>query len=56
MVGVINLTSPFSITTETTKLQFNFIVTDYGVELDVNGSGVVTDMGSGPFSGSFVVE
>ena len=56
MVGVINLTSPFSITTETTKLQFNFIVTDYGVELDVNGSGVVTDIGSGPFSGSFVVE
>ena len=56
LVGVINLTNPFTITSQTKKLQFNFIVTDYGVELDVNGSGVVTDMGSGPFSGSFVVE
>ena len=56
LVGVINLTAPFTITSETSKLQFNFIVTDYGVELDVNGSGVVTSMGSGPFSGSFVVE
>jgi len=56
LVGVINLTNPFSITAQTKRLQFNFIVTDYGVELDVNGAGVVTDMGSGPFSGSFVVE
>lgn len=56
LVGVINLTTPFSITAQTKRLQFNFIVTDYGVELDVNGAGVVTDMGSGPFSGSFVVE
>ncbi|MGB2122776.1 MAG: hypothetical protein ACPH26_05765 [Candidatus Puniceispirillaceae bacterium] len=56
LVGVINLDAPFTISSETTKLQFNFIVTDYGVELDVNGSGVVTDLGSGPFSGSFVIE
>ena len=56
LVGVINLTTPFSITAQTKRLQFNFIVTDYGVELDVNGAGVITDMGSGPFSGSFVVE
>ena len=56
LVGVINLTTPFSITAQTKRLQFNFVVTDYGVELDVNGAGVVTDMGSGPFSGSFVVE
>ena len=56
LVGVINLTNPFTITSQTKKLQFNFIVTDYGVELDVNGSGVVTELGSGPFSGSFVVE
>ena len=56
LVGVINLTNPFTITAETKRLQFNFVVTDYGVELDVNGAGVVTDMGSGPFSGSFVVE
>ena len=56
LVGVINLANPFSITSETRRLQFNFVVSDYGVELDVNGSGVVTDMGSGPFSGSFLVE
>ena len=56
LVGVINLTNPFTITSQTKRLEFNFIVTNYGVELDVNGSGVVTDMGSGPFSGSFVVE
>ena len=55
-IGVINLTNPFTITPQTKKLQFNFIVTDYGVELDVDGSGVVTDMGSGPFSGSFLLE
>ena len=56
LVGVINLTAPFTITFETTKLQFNFIVTNHGVELDVNRSGAVTSLGSGPFSGSFVVE
>ena len=56
VVGVINLNTPFTITAETTKMQFNFVISNYGVELDVNGSGVVTSMGSGPFSGSFVVE
>ena len=55
-VGVINLTTPFTITPDTTQMQFNFFITDYGVELDVNGSGAVTSVGSGPFSGSFVIE
>ena len=56
LVGVIKLTTPFTITSDTTQMQFNFIITDYGVELDVNGSGAVTSMGSGPFAGSFVIE
>lgn len=55
-VGVINLTTPFTITSDTTQMQFNFIITDYGGELDVNGSGAITSLGSGPFSGSFVIE
>ena len=56
LVGVINLTTPFTITSNTTKMQFNFIITNYGVEFYVKGSGAVTSMGSGAFSGSFVIE
>jgi len=56
LVGVINLTNPFTITNNTMKLQFNFIVTDYGVNLQDTGADSLPDtIGSAPFSGTFTV-
>ena len=54
LVGIINLTTPFTITSNTLKMQFNFVVTDYGVELTDSGSdGYPDEYGSAPFSGTF---
>ena len=56
LVGIINLTTPFTITPNTLKMQFNFIVTDYGVELSDSGSdGYPDEYGSAPFSGTFTI-
>ena len=55
LVGIINLTTPFTISANTLKMQFNFVVTDYGVELTDSGSdGYPDEYGSAPFSGTFV--
>jgi len=55
LVGIINLTTPFKITSNTLKMQFNFVVTDYGVELTDSGSdGYPDEYGSAPFSGTFI--
>ena len=55
LVGIINLTTPFTITSNTLKMQFNFVVTDYGVELTDSGSdGYPDEYGSAPFSGTFI--
>ena len=54
LVGIINLTTPFTISSNTLKMQFNFVVTDYGVELTDSGSdGYPDEYGSAPFSGTF---
>ena len=56
LVGVINLTTPFKIDQNTLKMQFNFIISNYGVELTDTGSdGYPDELGSGPFSGSFTI-
>ena len=54
LVGIINLTTPFTISANTLKMEFNFVVTDYGVELTDSGSdGYPDEYGSAPFSGTF---
>ena len=56
LVGVINLTTPFKIDQNTLKMQFNFILSNYGVELTDTGSdGYPDELGSAPFSGSFTI-
>ena len=56
LVGIINLTTPFAITANTLKMQFNFIATDYGVELtDTDSDGYPDEYGSAPFSGTFTI-
>ena len=56
LVGIINLTTPFTITPSTLKMQFNFIVTDYGINMGDTGSdGYPDDYGSAPFSGTFTI-
>ena len=57
LVGIINLTTPFIISPSTLKMQFNFEVTDYGINMgdDSPGNGYPDDYGSAPFSGSFTI-
>jgi hypothetical protein len=56
LVGVINLSKPFKITPSTLKMQFNFIVTDYGINMtDNNNDGYPNQYGSAPFSGTFTI-
>jgi hypothetical protein len=58
LVGVINLATPVTITANTTKMQFNFILTDYGINMeDSNDAGNWPNtFGSAPFSGTFTFE
>ena len=56
LVGIINLTTPFTITPSTLKMQFNFIVTDYGISMtDTGTNGYPNEYGSAPFSGTFTI-
>jgi len=57
LVGVMNLTTPFTITSDTKVFQFNFILTNYGVQfIDTNsGPAIPEEFSSAPFSGSFTV-
>ena len=57
IVGVMTLTTPVTVTSDTYAVIFNFIMTDYGVQWnDDAGSNSVPDaFGSGPFSGYFTV-
>ena len=60
LVGVISLSNPFSITPKTVSLQFNFKITNYGVQFTDDVGNDVPDtsggIGSGPFSGSFLIK
>lgn len=58
LVGTMNLTTPVKVTSETTVFQFNFELTNFGIQFfDESGSDSVPDgFGSGPFSGYFFIE
>ena len=58
LVGVLTLTSPFTITPQTYGLNFKFNLTGQGVQfVDTTGTadGVPDEFGSAPFSGTFEV-
>ena len=56
VVGVMNLTTPVTVTANTISVVFNFVLTNYGAQFFENDSDTVADeTGSGPFSGYFVV-
>ena len=56
LVGIINLTTPFTISPSTLKMQFNFIVSNYGINMSDSGSnGYPNEYGSAPFSGTFTI-
>jgi hypothetical protein len=56
VVGVMNLTTPVTVTADTISVVFNFVLTNYGAQFFENDSDTVADeTGSGPFSGYFVV-
>ena len=51
-----NLTTPFSVTTKTYSVQFNFLLTDFGVQFIDNDSDSIPDgFASAPFSGYFTI-
>lgn len=58
LVGVFDLTNPFTITPATRMVKFNFVVTDYGAQVEVEDSnsanaGRVATITSAPFSAYF---
>lgn len=53
LVGVMELTTPFSITPTTKSVTFQFNITNYGVDVGANGAGAIDGIGSAPFSGYF---
>ncbi len=57
LVGVMNLDNPFTITEDTIGFQYNFILTDYGIQFfdDSSPNNIPDGFGSGPFSGSFTI-
>jgi len=57
LIAVMNLTTPFSVTTKTYSVQFNFLLTDFGVQfIDGTGNDSIPDeFGSAPFSGYFTI-
>jgi len=52
-----NLDNPFTITEDTIGFQYNFILTDYGIQFfdDSSPNNIPDGFGSGPFSGSFTI-
>ena len=57
LIAVMNLTTPFSVTTKTYSVQFNFLLTDFGVQF-IDGSGtdsIPDEFASAPFSGYFTI-
>ena len=54
LVGLINLTEPFTISPSTMGMKFNFNITNYGAQL-FGSTDTPSEAGSGPFSGSFTI-
>ena len=56
LVGVMNLTAPVVVTSETVQVLFNFNLTNAGAQFfGTPNSNTVAESGSGPFSGSFTI-
>ena len=57
LVAVMNLAAPFTVTSQTYAVNFNFILTNYGGQfIDGNDAGIVPDeFASAPFAGYFTV-
>ena len=57
LVAVMNLVAPFTVTSQTYAVNFNFILTNYGGQfIDGNDAGIVPDeFASAPFAGYFTV-
>ena len=57
LVAVMNLAAPFTVTSQTYAVNFNFILTNYGAQfVDGNDAGIVPDeFASAPFAGYFTV-
>jgi hypothetical protein len=57
LTGVMTLTTPVVVTSDTLQVVFNFDLTNQGVQFfdDAGNDSVPDAFGSGPFSGSFTV-
>lgn len=57
LVAVMNLSAPFTVTSQTYAVNFNFVLTDYGSQfIDGSSSDSIPDeFGSAPFAGYFTV-
>jgi hypothetical protein len=57
LVAVMNLSTPFTVTSQTYAVNFNFVLTDFGAQfIDGSGSDSIPDeFGSAPFAGYFTV-
>jgi len=58
LIAVMNLTTPFTVTSKTYSVRFNFLLTDFGVQFIDTSSpldGIPNEFASAPFSGYFTI-
>ena len=57
LVAVMNLLAPFTVTSQTYAVNFNFVLTNYGAQFidDSNSDSIPDEFGSAPFAGYFTV-
>ena len=57
LVAVMNLSAPFTVTSQTIAVNFNFVLTDYGVQFITSDADLsnVEEFGSAPFAGYFTL-
>jgi hypothetical protein len=55
LIGVMDLTTPFTVTSNTISVKFTFNVTGFGLRSWANNAGAVTKIEGGPFGGNFSV-
>ena len=56
LVAVMNLAAPFTVTSQTYAVNFNFVLTNYGAQfIDAGADNIPDEFGSAPFAGYFTV-
>jgi len=57
LVAVMNLSAPFTVTSQTYAVNFNFVLTNYGAQFidDSNSDSIPDEFGSAPFAGYFTL-